>query len=579
MYRLKWILKNCRGYRFHIVIAYILAAAYPTMLLINPEIVKRLIDECVTGGDLTNLWTYGISMVAVTLIRTGVLYLMCVFLEQATQGMVHQLRTTLYRSMQRKDLSFFDNYRTGDLMTAMTSDIDAVRHVVAYVGRQILISLVEYSAAMIYFFLTNLTYTLAVIAVTPFVFLILRVYHKKARPLYKELRDHLSQLSTVVQENIAGNRVVKAFAREEFEIEKFDEKNKEYYEKNLHVNYMWLKFYPYIEALSSSMSVTSLVVGGILIINGKLSFGEFVAMNSLIWLTVDPLNTIGALLNDLSRFFASSDRLIQIENQDPTITNPENGYAPEGKAAGKIEFKDVSFGFGNTKVLQNVDFTVNPGETLAIMGETGCGKTTITNLITRFYDVKDGQVLVDGVDVRKWDLYKLRHNVGMATQDVFLFSDTVDGNIAYGDSSMSEEDVKKFAHISASDFIERMPEGYDTIIGERGVGLSGGQKQRIALARALAMRPAILILDDTTSAVDMETEKFIQHQLANLDFNCTKVIIAQRISSVQHADKIIILKDKKIAEMGSHQELLEQKGLYYEIYRIQQGLFQGEVID
>lgn len=579
MYRLKWILKNCKGYRFVIVIAYFLAAAYPTMLLINPEIVKRLIDECVTGGDVTNLWTYGIAMVVVTLVRTCILYLMCVLLEHSTQGMVHQLRTSLYRSMQRKDLSFFDNYRTGDLMTAMTSDIDAVRHVVAYVGRQLIISGVEYLAAMIYFFLTNLTYTLAIIAVTPLVFLILQAYHKKARPLYKELRDHLSQLSTVVQENIAGNRVVKAFAREEFEIEKFDEKNKEYYEKNLHVNYMWLKFYPYIEALASSMSVTSLVVGGILIINGKLSFGEFVAMNSLIWLTVDPLNTIGALLNDLSRFFASSDRLIQIENQDPTITNPENGYAPEGKATGKIEFKNVSFGFGSTKVLQDVSFTINPGETLAVMGETGCGKTTITNLITRFYDVKDGSVCVDDIDVRKWDLYKLRHNVGMATQDVFLFSDTVDGNIAYGDSSMSEEDVKKFAHIAAADFINRMPEGYDTIIGERGVGLSGGQKQRIALARALALRPSILILDDTTSAVDMETEKFIQHQLDNLDFTCTKVIIAQRISSVQRADKIIILKDKKIAEMGTHQELLEQKGLYYEIYRIQQGLFQGEVVD
>lgn len=230
-------------------------------------------------------------------------------------------------------------------------------------------------------------------------------------------------------------------------------------------------------------------------------------------------------------------------------------------------------------MLDNISFTVKPGETVAIMGETGSGKTTLINLIPRFYDAAEGEVLVDGVNVRFRKLKQLRQNIGMATQDVLLFSDTIDGNIAYGDSSMPEEDVKKYARLAAADgFISKMPEGYETLVGERGVGLSGGQKQRISLARALAVKPAVLILDDTTSAVDMETEKHIQESLENLDFNCTKLIIAQRISSTKDADKIIILENGKIKEMGTHDELLAKKGYYYEVFMLQNEGFGKEAV-
>jgi len=267
-------------------------------------------------------------------------------------------------------------------------------------------------------------------------------------------------------------------------------------------------------------------------------------------------------------------KLMALLGTRPGVVSPKEPEAPPeggGRVRGEIEFQNVGFFFDKTQVLDDINFHIKPGETYALMGETGSGKTVIADLITRFYDVKQGAIKIDGVDIKKWDLNALRSSIGMTTQETFLFSDTVDGNIAYGNPDMAEEDVQKFAEISAAQFIDSMPEGYDTIIGERGVGLSGGQKQRIALARALAVRPAILILDDTTSAVDMETEKYIQEQLAALDFTCTRLIIAQRISSVKKADCILLIKDGRIAERGTHAELIALRGLYFDLWKIQTG--------
>lgn len=572
MSRLKWIWHHAEGYHGSMIIGYILACIFPAMSLINPRILNIVIDRCVYGGETGILVTLVVIMCAVTLTRTGIGYLMIVFTERSSQGLLYNLRTGLYRQLQEKDMSFYDQFRTGDLMTALTSDLDMIRYNVSYVFRQLITNVVLFVATVFYFLSTNVIYTVCLLLVTPFLFVILRKYSKKARPLYVELRERLSRLSTNAQENIEGNKVVKAFAREDYEISKFAEKSNDFREQNITAVNAWLKVFPYVEGLAQSMTVTSLLVGGLLMIAGQMTPGQFGAVNALIWAISDPIRTSGNLLNDLQRFFASADRIVAIQLYRPRIQTPEDGFHPEKRSEGSVEFKDVSFRFGKDVVLDHVSFSIGKGETVAIMGETGSGKTTIANLISRFYDVTDGQVLMDGVDVRKWDLQALRGSIGMANQDVFLFSDTIDGNIAYGNPDMSEEKVFQYAHCAAADFINRMPEGYDTIIGERGVGLSGGQKQRIALARALALEPPLLILDDTTSAVDMETEKFIQEQLDHLSFSCTKLIIAQRISSVKKADKIVVLKDHKIAEMGTHKELIEKRGIYYDIFRIQQGM-------
>ena len=373
--------------------------------------------------------------------------------------------------------------------------------------------------------------------------------------------------------------MVKAFARDEFEKEKFQKANLDYSESNKKASLLWLKYSPYMESFANVLSVVMLLGGGMFLINGSITMGEYIAISGLIWAIANPVRNLGIYINDLQRFMASAMKIIEIYYAHPRIADREDAVDSNERLKGEIEFRNVTFKYGKKTVLDNISFSVKPGETVAVMGETGSGKTTLINLIPRFYDVSQGEVLVDGVNVKFRKLGQLRKNIGMATQDVLLFSDTIDGNIAYGDSDMPEEDVRKYAKLSAADgFITKMPDGYETLIGERGVGLSGGQKQRISLARALAIKPAILILDDTTSAVDMETEKHIQDSLENLDFDCTKIIIAQRISSTKDADKIIILENGKIKEMGTHEELIAKKGYYYEVFQLQNEGFGKEAV-
>ena len=477
-------------------------------------------------------------------------------------------------NVQRQDMAFFDKNTTGDLMTRLSGDIDLVRHTVAWIIKSFLECVVLFLTSSIYFIIIDPIMALCLLALTPLIFIISGIFKKKIGPKFVERRESLSQLNTKAQENIAGNRVVKAFARESYEIEQFDEKNKAYSKTSKDAALTWLKFFPYIETTAQGLTVVQLIAGGIFVITGRITMGEYVSFGGLIWTLSNPMRMIGSLINDFQNFLASANKIIEVYYSRPTITDRHDAVNMPEKFKGEIEFKNVKFAYDNgTPVLDDISFKINAGETVAIMGATGSGKTTLINLIPRLYDVREGEVLVDGVNVHNMKLHQLRQNIGVAMQDVLLWSDTIDGNISFFDSDMPEEDVHHFAKLAdADEFISKLPEGYDTIIGEKGVGLSGGQKQRISLARALAMRPSILILDDTTSAVDLETEKLIQHNLANLDYKCTKIIIAQRISSAKNADKIIILKDGKISECGTHDELLKNPdGYYTEIFRLQNG--------
>lgn len=388
--------------------------------------------------------------------------------------------------------------------------------------------------------------------------------------MYVDLREKLSRLNTLAEENISGNRVVKAFAREDHEIKRFDEKSREYSSSNKAAALKWMDFYPTIEITAQSLSVIQLVVCGIFAVTGRITVGEFTAFAGLIWTLANPMRNIGTIINDFQRFSASANKIIELYYGRTKVADREDAVDLTERVKGDIEFKNVSFSYGKTQVLHDINLTIKSGETVAIMGATGSGKTTLTELISRIYDVDGGEVLVDGHNVRMLKLNQLRSSIGVATQDVLLYSDTVEGNIAFGNVNMSKEEVEKCAEIADADsFIKKLSEGYETIVGERGVGLSGGQKQRIALARAVAVKPSILILDDTTSAVDLETETRIQENLRKLDFDCTKIIIAQRISSAKYADKIVILKDGTISDIGTHDELIEREGYYKEVYELQ----------
>lgn len=588
MFQIKWALENMRGYRKRYLMALSFTVISSLLVFVNPLIAQTVVDQVLVGttdanGEIVRnfsiLFPLLIAMVLMQTFRMSVLNAGVYNCDYASQGMLLNLREHLYDRIQTQDKTYYDKFRTGDLMTRLTGDLDTVRHAFAYVFREFIMGIFLFLTTTVFYLSINPLFTLAVLAMTPLLLVLSKMFSKRVRSKYVTLRERLSDLNTKAQEDISGNRVIKAFAREPYEVEEFAKKNDAYRTANIDSQFTWLRYFPAVHALATSLTVITILVGGIFIINGWLTLGELTAFSALTWAISEPMRNIGILLNDLQRFFASADKVIEMYYAHPSIVDAPDATDLPQPMKGKVEFQNVSFHFGDMTVFDGISFVANPGETIAIMGTTGSGKTSLINLIERFYDVTGGAVLVDGHDVRKLTLSSLRGGIGMATQEVFLYSETVDGNIAYGDPDLSEDEVRYFAEITASDFIDGMEQGYETIVGERGVGLSGGQKQRLALARALAIKPSILILDDTTSAVDMETEKYIQERLANLDFSCTRFIIAQRISSVKNADQILILDGGKIVERGTHEELLKQGGYYREIYELQHGAEEEVVFD
>ncbi len=574
----EWLWKNMDApFRRRHVIALCVCAFTCLLLLVNPALSRRLIDDVIMAGNPEPLLSILAVMLAVKLGREGLRYMMVIFLEKDSQNVVFNLRRRLFTKMQYSDMPFFDAHRTGELMTRMSADLDWCRHFLAYIDYRIIDAVCTFVFATVYLVTVNWKLTLLLIVITPILLVISRFLSRHIRPRFMFMRERLADMNTAAQENIAGNRVVKAFAREEYEKERFEKKNKAFMDSHLRINKLWLSFFPVIELLVNAIQLVTVFVGGLFIIQGELTPGELAIFTGLSWAVSNPMRELGNLINDLQRFSTSAAKVMELYYANSSIADAPDAVTHE-RIQGKIEFDHVSFAYDNKPVLTDVSFSVEPGKTVAVMGPTGSGKTTLISLLARFYDVTEGAVRVDGCDVKQWKLDELRGGIGTATQDVFLFSDTVEGNIAFGNQELTLDEVKDFARrADAAEFADKLPEGYDTIIGERGVGLSGGQRQRIALARAMAVRPGILIMDDTTSAVDSETEQYIQDQLRHLPFECTKFIIAQRISSMRDADLILVLQDGKITEQGTHKELLEKRGYYWQTYCLQYGLEMKEV--
>lgn len=578
MFLIRWLWKNMKGCRAIYIVALCLTIITQSMYILTPYFTQQITDTFIVNENAAeNLRLHSdvlvgmlIAMVGFTLLRGILQYSGNLMYEHSSQKLIYNVRKVLFDNVEMQDAKFYDTYRTGDIMTRISGDIDMVRHSVAWIIKTMLECIVLFSASLIFFFSIDWLMALCLIALTPVIMFITWLFKRRVGPMYVDLRERLSTMNTAAEENISGNRVIKAFAREDYEIQRFDQYSKDYSSANKKAAFMWLKFFPYLEITAQSLSVVMLVCGGLFVILGRISFGDYTAFSGLIWTLSNPMRTLGNIVNDLQRFTASANKIIEIYYGSPRIVTRSDAVDKPDRFDGRVEFDHVSFSYGSTKVLDDVSFEAAPGETVVIMGETGSGKTTLVDLIPRIYDAEAGEVRVDGVNVQHLKLSQLRGNIGVATQDVLLYSDTIDGNISFGDTSMSEENVIKYAQAADADgFIRKLNDGYNTIVGERGVGLSGGQKQRISLARALAVKPAILILDDTTSAVDLETEKHIQQALKNLDFACTKIIIAQRISTARYADKIIVLKNGKILEQGTHEQLIQNDGYYREVYELQ----------
>lgn len=559
-------------YRRRYLFALFLSAATTGLLLVNPYFSSVLVDTVIVGHNIEPLPRLLLAMVLTEACLQGLRYLMVVCFESSSQNLVCNLRRRLYEKLQHQEMAFFDRNRTGDLMTRLSSDVDWCRHFAAALVYILLECVGRFAFALAFLLFVNARLALTLLAIAPPLLGVTLFYSGRIRPLFQNLRERQSSMNTAAQENIAGSRTVRAFAREEYEKERFAAHNGAFRDANLAINKRWLCYYPAIDFLSNAMTLITIFYGAFLIMQDKLTFGELTIFTSISWMLSGSMSTLGAHLNDLQRFRSSADKVIEIFFAQPTIVDradAESHPAPRGE----IEFRNVNFSYGGEQILRDVSFHVPAGKTLAIMGSTGSGKSTVISLLSRLYDVKDGEVLLDGCSVRRWKLEELRRCIAEATQDVFLFSASVSANIAFGDLALSDEEIADCARrAGAAEFIEKMPEGYDTIVGERGVGLSGGQRQRVALARAMAMRAPVLVLDDTTSALDSETEAYIRAQLRALPYACTKIIIAQRVSSVEDADEILVFDHGRIAERGTHKQLLAQRGYYYRIYCMQNDL-------
>ncbi len=591
----KWFLDLLRPIKGRFIFAQMLDLIFVATSVIPATVTGLMVDNVFTDGKMELLPLYLALLVLVPLARSGIGLTFRYQFEYCSQHTATRIRTSLYRHLQDLDESFYNKTRVGDIMSKMTGDVDMVRYFIAYTSYATVDSLFLFVFGAFYVLTVNWVLALVALLISPAIFILTFRLGRRVRPIWAEIREAFSRLNSVVQQNIAGNRVVRSFGRSEYEEEKFEKENERYRQANFKHNRAVIRFIPALDAMANFMMVPVILVGGILVIKGSLTLGGLVTFNGLLFVLTMPMRQAGHLMNEVQRYSASAQKVIDLFLEKPRITQPQDkkaaatsideAFEQERTAMikGKVEFRDVTFTYGERKgkalqpSLKDINLVAEAGQTIGIVGLTGSGKTSLVNLIPRLYDTTFGAVLIDDVDVRDYNLQELRRNIGMVMQDVFLFSDTVEGNIAYGVPEIGMEEIVDAAKVAAADdFIRKTVDGYDTIIGERGVGLSGGQRQRIALARALVLKPRILILDDTTSAVDMETEREIQEALATHLEDCTVFIIAHRISSVRHADHIIVLDQGEIVERGTHAELLARRGSYFDVFATQAGLTPDE---
>ena len=536
--------------------------------LIVPRLTQIIIDQGISAVSMTVIIWGALGIVGAAAVSAVFSYLQGFLAARASQGVAYDLRNALYAHIQSLSFGYHDRAQTGQLLTRATSDVEMVRMFVSTGLMQLVSALLMMTGSLILLFGTNWQLTLMTVPVMVLVLIVFAFFSSKGRPLFIQVQQRLGRLNTVLQENLAGIRVVKAFAREPWEKERFGGANLDFRDANIRVGKMFARVMPLIFTLANLGTLIVVWGGGYQVLANRLTIGELVAFQSYLMMTMFPMVMLGMIIMSVSQAGAGAQRIFEILDAEVEVTD-RPGARELPPIEGRVAFENVTFRYFSEQkpVLEEVSFVAEPGESVALFGATGSGKSTIINLIPRFYDVSEGRVTVDGHDVRDVTLQSLRRQIGIVLQETTLFGGTVRENIAYGRPDASEEEIVAAARTAeAHDFIAGFSEGYDTPVGERGVTLSGGQKQRIAIARALLIDPRILILDDSTSSVDIETELRIQKALENLRRGRTSFIIAQRISTVQRADKVVVLDGGRVVAQGTHEELLRDSPIYAEIY-------------
>ncbi len=554
-------------YKFPFLFAVISMVISVSLDMLSPQLTRRIVDDVILDGQINKLTPMLLGILCVGVGRFIFQYTKEFTFDVTGSKIAAKIRQDLFNHIQSLSPEFFDRTGTGELMSRVKDDVDRIWDGLTYVGMLILEVVIH--ASIILFCMFNLSPKLAILpAICMVITAAIAIFmEKKLDEVYEAISEENASLNTVAEENLAGVRTVKAFAREKHEISKFLSHNQKYYDLNMQQSKLFVKYHPYLSLITKLLPIVILLLGGRLVMGDEMTLGDLSAFIQYSMNIVWPMEMLGWLTNSLSSAIASNRRIQKIYREKPVITDPENPrILPEVK--GKITFSHVSFHKAdNYEILHDISFTVEPGKTIGIMGATGAGKSSLVYLMQRLYDATDGHILLDDVDVKDLTLKQLRSSISLVMQDVFLFSDTILENVKLGQKNrLSHSAVREAAtRAKANSFIEKMDKQYDTVIGERGVGLSGGQKQRITIARALAKKKPILVLDDSTSALDMETEQSIHETLRALP-DTTKIIIGHRISAVCHADEIIILENGRIAERGDHRSLLAKKGLYYQTY-------------
>lgn len=547
--------------------------------MLSPKLTQSMIDDVLLGGHMDLLTPLLLAYAGVGVGRFIFQYVKEYTFDLTGSKIAAQIRRAVFCHVQSLSTEFFDRTGTGELMSRIKDDVDHIWDGLTYVG-MLMIEVIIHTSIVL-FCMYSLNWKLAIlptIGMAASAAIAIYMEHR-LDSVYESISEENATLNTVAEENLAGVRTVKAFAREKYEIGKFLSHNQRYYELNMEQSNIFVKYHPYISLISKILPISVLLFGGVQVMQGEFTLGElsafFAYSNNIVW----PMEMLGWLTNSLSYAVASNRRIQKLYEEKPAVKDPETPVVlPSVK--GQITFEHVSFHKADQhEILHDISFTVKPGKTVGIMGTTGAGKSSLIYLLQRLYDVTDGAIYLDGVNIKDLSLHQLRGAMSFVMQDVFLFSDTILENVKLGKKdTLTLSSIKEASRrAQANSFIEKMESQYDTVIGERGIGLSGGQKQRITIARALARKAPVLVLDDSTSALDMETEQCIHDTLRELK-DTTKIIIGHRISAVCHADEILILENGQIVERGTHDELLAKKGHYYQTFVAQYGVPESEVI-
>ena len=559
-------------YKIPYLIAIVSLLIAVTLDMMAPRLTARVVDDVIVGGNIGELKYLLLGFLGIGLGRCVFQYVKEYTFDKNGAKISGDMRRDLFRHIQGLSADFFDKTNTGELMARVKEDVDRIWDAMGYVSMLLLEVIYHTSIILVCMYMLNWKLALLPTAAMLLCGSFAVIMERRLGKVYEEISEENAALNTVAEENLAGVRTVKAFAREKFEITKFLSHNKRYYDLNMEQSKVFVRYYPCFTVVTKVLPLLTILVGGKFVIDGEITLGQMTAFVEYSANIVWPMEMLGWLTNSFSAAVASNKKIKKIYEVKPTITEVTDTVELE-KVEGKVCFDHVSFHKEDMyEILHDISFTVEPGKTLGIMGATGAGKTSIVQLLQRMYDATDGAIYLDDVNIRELSLEQLRTSVSYVMQDVFLFSDTINDNIKLGKKDYIDFKTVRRAstQAQASSFIERMEDTYDTVIGERGVGLSGGQKQRISIARALAKKDPILVLDDSTSALDMETEHMIQQTLKTLE-GTTKIIIAHRISAVRHADEILVLENGAIAERGTHEELIAKRGLYHETYESQYG--------